>query len=247
MGKTKIYAHRGSKGTHPENTLEAFKEAIRLGVNGIELDVHLSKDGELVVIHDETVDRTTNGLGKVRDMTLGELKGLDAGSWFGWEFQGAAIPALDEVLELLAGTGIMLNVEIKSDVIPYEGIEQKVLEVLERHSYKEHAIISSFNHYSLKKIRELDSEIETAILFMEVLHEPWVYAKTIGAFGLHVHLPVAYTEMARTATNLRVPVRVFTVNKEKNMRELIDLGVDTIMTDYPERALKVRSERGVME
>ncbi|RDU37749.1 glycerophosphodiester phosphodiesterase [Neobacillus piezotolerans] len=244
MGRTKIYAHRGSKGTHPENTLEAFKEAVRLGVDGIELDVHLSKDGKLVIIHDETVDRTTDGSGNVRDMTLDELKSLDAGSWFGWEFQGAAIPTLDEVLELLAGTGIMLNVEIKSDVIPYEGIEQKVLEALERHSYKEQAIISSFNHYSLKKVRKLDPYIETAILFMEVLHEPWAYAKTIGAFGLHVYLPVAYTEMARTATNLGVPVRVFTVNKEKNMRELIQLGVDTIMTDYPERALEIRNGRG---
>ncbi|WP_059172150.1 glycerophosphodiester phosphodiesterase [Bacillus sp. FJAT-27445] len=244
MGKTKIFAHRGSKGTHPENTLEAFREAIRLGVDGIELDVHLSKDGELVIIHDETVDRTTNGSGNVRDMTVEELKSLDAGSWFGWEFQGATIPTLDEVLALLKGTGIRLNVEIKSDVIPYKGIEKKVLEALARHSYKENAIISSFNHYSLKRVRELDAEVETAILFMEVLHEPWEYAKTIGAFGLHVHTPVAYTEMARTAADLGVPVRVFTVNKEKKMKELIEMGIETIMTDYPERALEIRSERG---
>ena len=156
MNKTFIFAHRGSKGTHPENTLEAFKEAVRLGVDGIELDVHLTKDGELAIIHDETVDRTTNGTGYVRDMTMAELKKLDAGSWFSEEFYQSVIPTLAEVLSLLKDTDIKLNVEIKSDIIPYEGIEEKVLQTLESYSYKNNAIISSFNHYSVKKVHELD-------------------------------------------------------------------------------------------
>ncbi|RHW38977.1 glycerophosphodiester phosphodiesterase [Neobacillus notoginsengisoli] len=239
-GKTLIFAHRGSKGTHPENTLEAFREAIRVGADGIELDVHLSKDGELVIIHDEKVDRTTNGSGKVGQMTLAELKSLDAGSWLSWEFAGATIPTLDEVLELLKGTGIKLNVEIKSDVIPYEGIEKKVLETIGRHGYLENTVISSFNHYSVKKIRELNPNMRTAILFMELLYQPWNYAKSVGASALHVHLSVAYSEMAREAPAHGFPIRVFTVNKEKDMRNLFRAGVDTIMTDYPELALAIR-------
>ncbi len=98
---TKIFAHRGSKGTHPENTLASFKEAVRVGSDGIELDVHLTKDGQLVVIHDETVDRTTNGTGEIRNLTLAEIKAMDAGSWFKNDFAGEKIPTLDEVLHLL--------------------------------------------------------------------------------------------------------------------------------------------------
>lgn len=240
MKNTYIFAHRGSKGTHPENTLEAFGEAVRLGVDGIELDVHLTKDGELAVIHDETVDRTTNGTGYVRDMTMAELRKLDAGSWFSEEFHKAVIPTLGEVLELLKGTDIKLNVEIKSDIIPYEGIEEKVLATLGEYSYKEKAIISSFNHYSIKKVHELDSEIETAILFMEVLHQPWEYARTIGASALHVYQPVAFTEMSREAEKNGFPVRVFTVNHRDQMKQLMEIRVDTIMTDYPEQAIQIR-------
>lgn len=242
MKKTYIFAHRGSKGTHPENTIEAFREAVRLGVDGIELDVHLTKDGELAVIHDETVDRTTNGNGYVRDMTMAELKKLDAGSWFSEKFNMAVIPSLAEVLDLLKDTDIKLNVEIKSDIIPYEEIEEKVLKTLEEFSYKSKAIISSFNHYSVKKVHELDSEIETAILFMEVLHQPWEYARSIGASALHVYLPVAYTEMSREAERNNFPVRVFTVNDKEQMKQLIELGVETIMTDYPEVAMDIRKE-----
>lgn len=240
MGKTLIFAHRGSKGTHPENTLAAFKEAIRLGVDGIELDVHLTKDGELVVIHDETVDRTTNGTGRVIDFSLEELQQLDAGSWFAGEFKGEKIPTLSEVLELLKDTNITLNVEIKNDVIPYEGIEEKVLAVLEKYHYKEKTIISSFNHYCLKEVNRLDPTVETAILFMELLYEPWNYAKSIGAKALHVYEPVAFSKMSKESANAGYPVRVFTVNKEEHMAKLFELKIDTIMTDYPEKALNLR-------
>ena len=241
MNKTFIFAHRGSKGTHPENTLEAFKEAVRLGVDGIELDVHLTKDGELAIIHDETVDRTTNGTGYVRDMTMAELKKLDSGSWFSEEFNQSAIPTLAEVLSLLKDTNIKLNVEIKSDIIPYEGIEEKVLQTLESYSYKDKAIISSFNHYSVKKVHKLDPNIETAILFMEVLHAPWEYARSIGASALHVYLPVAFTEMSREAKRNNYPVRVFTVNDKVHIKQLIELQVETIMTDFPEIAIQIRN------
>ncbi|MBY0123524.1 glycerophosphodiester phosphodiesterase [Bacillus sp. S/N-304-OC-R1] len=240
MNNTLIFAHRGSKGTHPENTLSAFKEAVRLGVDGIELDVHLTKDGEVVVIHDETVDRTTNGNGKVQDFTLAELQKLDAGSWFSKDFTGEKIPTLNEVLDLLKDTEIVLNVEIKNDVIPYIGIEEKVLTIIDAYNYNNKTIISSFNHYCVKKVHQLNPSIETAILFMELLYEPWNYAKSLGASGLHVYVPVSFTDMSKESTKMGFPVRVFTVNEEIQMNQLIDLKIDTIMTDYPEKALKLR-------
>ena len=121
---TKIFAHRGSKGTHPENTLASFKEAVRVGSDGIELDVHLTKDGHLVVIHDETVDRTTNGTGEIRNLTLAEIKAMDAGGWFHNKYAGEKIPTLEEVLLLLTELGFngQLNIELKTDVIQYKGL-----------------------------------------------------------------------------------------------------------------------------
>ena len=109
-----IYAHRGSSGTHPENTIAAFTEAARLPVHGVEFDVHLTKDNELVVIHDETIDRTSNRTGFVKDMTLAELKSFDFGSWFSPNFNGQTIPTLYEVLQLFAHTTHHLNIELKS-------------------------------------------------------------------------------------------------------------------------------------
>ena len=127
-----IYAHRGSSGTHPENTLAAFREAARLPIYGVEFDVHLTKDGELVVIHDETIDRTSNGKGFVKDMTLAELRSFDFGSWFSDEFRGEPIPTLHEVLEVFSETSHHLNIELKSDIFPYEGMAEKVVAMVQR-------------------------------------------------------------------------------------------------------------------
>ena len=127
-----IYAHRGSSGTHPENTLPAFAEAVRVGADGIELDVHLSKDGYLIVMHDEEVDRTTNGKGLIREKTLEELKKLNAGGKFSKEFPAAKVPELKEVLGLLLQKNYrgMLMIEIKTDQYEYPGIEEKLAETL---------------------------------------------------------------------------------------------------------------------
>ncbi|WP_243355669.1 glycerophosphodiester phosphodiesterase [Bacillus litorisediminis] len=241
MSKTLIFAHRGSKGTHPENTLAAFQKAIELGVDGIELDVHVTKDGELVVIHDETVDRTTNGTGRICDLTLAEIKQFDAGSWFSPNFADEKIPALTEVLQLLKSTDILINIEIKSDIIAYENIEEKVLAAIKNSGLNESQfIISSFNHYSVARFKKLAPQIETAILFMEILLDPWEYAANMGASALHVYEPVAFTEMSKCAMKHGFPVRVFTVNSHEHMRALMDLQLSAIFTDFPEDALRIR-------
>ncbi|MYL46716.1 glycerophosphodiester phosphodiesterase [Virgibacillus halodenitrificans] len=237
---TLIFAHRGSAGTHPENTFAAYLEAERVGVDGIELDVQLTKDNQIVVIHDSTVNRTTNGIGKVKDYTLEEIKQLDNGSWFAPEFDGEKVPTLTEVLEWLQTNKLLLNIELKNEtnIVPY--LEELVIKEIEKHNLVERVIISSFNHYSIRKINKLNSKIECAILFLEKLYEPWNYATTVRAKGLHSYNPKTSDAMIREAQERGYPVRVFTVNKEERMQQLIAQGCSAIFTDYPERALQVR-------
>ena len=132
-----IVAHRGSSGDRPENTLPAFAEAVRVKADIIELDVHLSKDGHLIVMHDETVDRTTNGKGRICDKTLTELKELNAGSWFSEDYAATKVPTLKEVLDLLAAKNYrgILTIELKTDHYEYQGIEKKVSELLASQSW----------------------------------------------------------------------------------------------------------------
>ena len=166
MAYTKIIAHRGSRGNRPENTLEAFQEALKVSSDGIELDVHLSKDGQVVVIHDETVDRTTSGKGYVKDMTLKQLKELDAGSWFDPKYSNARIPTLQEVLDLLAENHFsgVLNVELKTDVFQYSAIEEKVLALAEPYLAQFSVIYSSFHYETLKRIKEKQPDAEIIML-----------------------------------------------------------------------------------
>lgn len=240
--KTLIFGHRGSAETHPENTMVSFEAAYEAGADGVELDVQLSKDLVPVVIHDETVDRTTNGKGWVKDLTVAELKNLDAGSWFDPSCSGATIPILEEVLEWIASTPLLLNIELKSGVVRYPQIEERVLSLVKKYQLIDRVIISSFNHYSLVEIRQLDPTIETAILFMEGLYEPWNYAKSVGAKGLHCFLPVAVPELLIGAKQAGTPVRPFTVNEDKHIAALIKNGVDALITDCPEKAVKIRNE-----
>lgn len=241
MKPTSIFAHRGSKGNRPENTLAAFREALSLEIEGIELDVHMTKDKQLVVIHDETVDRTTNGKGFVKDLTLNEIKQLDAGSWFSKEYEGEKIPTLSEVLELVKSSNFKLNIELKNDVFLYEGIEEAVLNEVEKYSYTDNVILSSFNHYSIRKCLDLNPALETGVLFMEGLYKPWEYAKFVGATSIHVFEPAAayYVQMKEAAN---IPIRTFTVNNDDRIEFFIRNHIDAIFTDYPEKALDIRKQ-----
>lgn len=238
---TKIFAHRGSAGTHPENTLAAFQEAIRVGADGIEIDIQLTKDHELVVIHDHTLDRTTNGTGEVQSYTLAELKKFDAGSKFSPEFKEEKIPSFLEVLELIKGTNVELNVEIKNRAKHETGVEKKVVEDLEKAGLTNKIIISSFNHQTLKKVKELRPDLECAILYMKKMDTPWNYASQFGATALHTYEKETEIDMIHEAQEKGFPVRVFTVNDEEGMEKLIRAHVSAIITDYPEIALRKRA------
>lgn len=232
-----IYAHRGSSGTHPENTIAAFYEASRLPIYGVEFDVHLTKDGELVVIHDETIDRTSDGMGFVKDMTFAELRTFDFGSWFSNKCQGELIPTLREVLDVFSKTSHHLNIELKSDIFPYEGMPEKVVEMVQQLKLDTRVVISSFDHGAIRAVKKIAPHIETAALFMEVLVDPLDYLGNIPTDALHISLPSAVRSSMRKVVEEGAVVRVFTVNEEKYAATLRKIGVTAIFTDHPEKMM----------
>lgn len=239
---TQIFAHRGSSGTHPENTMAAFREAERVGADGIELDVQLSKDGEVVVIHDEELSRTTNGTGFVKDYTLKQLKKLDASHTFSGKIEVQRIPALTEVLEMFVCNQMLLNIELKNSQYLYPGMEEKVISLVKKYKLEDRVIISSFNHYSLVHCYQLDPGIETAPLYRDGLFRPWVYAKAIGAKGIHPNIKAAPNFIISAAMKENIAVRPYTINKEKVMKRLFKIHCTSFITDFPAIAIQLRGE-----
>jgi len=236
-----VLGHRGASGYAPENTLEAFKLAMDMGADGFELDVHLSKDGELVVIHDETVDRTTDGTGFVGEMTLAELKALDASN-HKEAYKGAKIPTLAEVYDLIRDTNHIVNVEIKTDNIFYPQLEEKVLALEKEMGMEGRIVYSSFNHYTVKKIRALAPDAQIGMLFGDVLVEPYDYCKSVGANLLHpskANLNVP--GLAEKAKEAGLGMNVWTVNEVEYMEKCLACGAG-IVTNYPDIAVKLRNK-----
>lgn len=239
---TQIWAHRGWSANYPENTLIAFRKAAEAGADGFEFDVHRTRDRQLVVIHDESLERTTNGKGLVADSTLSELRSLDAGGYFGREFAGEKIPTLDEVLNFAAtfSHGLTLNLELKTDQIEYPGIERQAWESVQKFGLESATIFSSFNHYSLRRLVQISSEAKVAPLYMERLVDPWRYAFHLQAAAIHPSFETVTPEIVRTCHEVGQHVHVFTVNDEATAQVLMKMGVDAIMTDKPDLLLKVR-------
>jgi glycerophosphoryl diester phosphodiesterase len=235
---TKIWAHRGASAYAPENTIPAFKMALEMGVDGIELDVHESADGKLMVIHDETVDRTSNGKGRVVDMTCQELKQLSFSNG-NENYPNARIPTLREVYGLVKNTGILVNVEIKCDVVIYYGIWNKLIELEREMGMQGRILYSSFNHYVLMKLREVDPSAKIGLLYDNGLVDPWVYAKYVKAEAIHPHYLVALKGegLIPGCRKAGIDVNAWTVNDKNVMRELIDANINAIITNYPDVAL----------
>lgn len=225
-----ILAHRGVSDEYPENTMEAFKEAFNKGMDGIELDVQLSKDEELVVIHDERVDRTSNKKGLVKDFTLEELKKLDVGSFKDKKFKMCRIPTLEEVLEFFQDKGKIINIELKTGEFIYEGIEEKVLKAIEKYNLKENVLITSFNHQSIKRFRELDKEIRVGILLYDTQFD---LARYVNDYNIeYINPSIEYIGVDRGSfSKLKKEGKVittYTVNSIEKMKELKKLGINII-------------------
>lgn len=229
---TKIWAHRGSSGFAPENTMPAFEVAKELDVDGIELDVQMTKDGELVVIHDETINRTSDGKGWVKDFTLEQLRKFNfAKNKPGFGF--VSIPTLREVYELFQDTDYVINVELKTSVVPYE-IEEKVHELTVEMGMEDRVLYSSFSHSSVKKMQNYVTKEKTAFLFCD----GWLDVASYGAaHGVQALNPAIYylemEKMVRECHEKGMQVNVWTVNEEEHALRLRDMGVDTIITNHP--------------
>lgn len=236
-----IYAHRGASGYAPENTLEAFRLAMDMGADGFELDVHLSRDGELIVMHDETVDRTTNGTGRIMDMTVSELKALDACN--GMEkYKGVKVPTLAEVFSLIQGTKLLINCELKTDNIQYPGIEEKCLKLAEKMGVENRLLYSSFNHYSLMKLKALNPNAPTGALYSNAIYQPWDYVRPLGIENIHPHWGNLYLPgLIEGCLNAGVGINPWTVNEETVMKLCIRHGIG-IITNYPDKALSLRAK-----
>jgi glycerophosphoryl diester phosphodiesterase len=236
---TQIFAHRGYSASFAENTLGSFLEAEKAGADGVELDVQLTKDGELVVIHDEKVDRTTSGNGLVKDFLFKDLRKLNANKK---SIQKEPIPALTEVFEWLTSNKLLCNIELKNAFLPYKGMEEKVIQLVRKFDLMDRIILSSFNHYSIVYSYRLAPEIEMAPLFLEGIYMPWVYSQAIRARGMHPRYSTMPDDVMIQTLNNGIAVRPYTVNKEEDMHRLFKINCTAIITDDPVTALKLRKQ-----
>ena len=232
-----IFAHRGASGTHPENTMVAFRAAAEKGTDGIELDVQMTGDGEIVIIHDELVNRTTNGRGAIERMTAREVAALDAGSWFSPAFAGEKIPTLHEFFTWASSNSLQINIELKTNKVPYHGIEKKVLDLIEHYCMRGRVIISSFNFDSIKRVIELDPHIAVAGLVWKIRRDAISKAKDLGLTALHTQPSFALSNYGREAIDSGMLLRLYTINDVRVWERIKKSGipVEAIITDYPEK------------
>ena len=236
-------AHRGASGHCPENTRASFVRAIELGADMVELDCQRTQDAAVVVIHDETLDRTTSGKGRVQDFTLREIKALDAGAWFGSEFAGEEVLTLEQAVEILRGR-VQLNLEIKGEDSPGR-LEIQCVGIVRSLRFFADTCFSSFSPARMRLVRDLAEDARIAVL-MDA-GTPWsdgfALAADLGAEAMHPERRLVTADAVGEAHRRGLEVRVWPVNRPAEMEALADLGVDGIFTDFPERLLRIGVRR----
>jgi glycerophosphoryl diester phosphodiesterase len=239
---TQIFAHRGSKGNRPENTLAAFAEAVRVGSDGIELDVHLTRDKQLVVIHDESLERTTNGAGLVRNMTFEEIQHYSAGAWFAAQYENEKVPLLSQVLDLLVAMSFTgaLNIEIKTDKFHYPGIEKMTSELLTSQDFPFSHLYCSFNLKSLQILSELEAGAD--LCFLLANSDKKIQQGLATDFITHLHPRLDWLQKnIDKLDQLGKPLRPWTLNDDADIHLAFDHHLSGFMTDYPEHAVQIKS------
>ncbi|MDO5737616.1 MAG: glycerophosphodiester phosphodiesterase [Propionibacteriaceae bacterium] len=236
---TEIWAHRGASAYAPENTIPAFKLALDQGAQGIELDLQRSADGVLVVVHDETINRTSSGFGRVMDLTFDELRRCDFSNGF-IGHRNVRIPTLTEVLDLIRPTNAMLNVELKNSVVAYPDLELEAAAMVADAGMSDRVLFSSFNHASLANLRDVVPPSKIGVLYSDGLYNPWQYARWIGAGALHPNWHALWQpDYVWLAHEAGVKVNVWTVDEEKDVARALEMGVDALVTNFPDRAKRV--------
>ncbi len=228
-----IIGHRGAAGEAPENTIASFLLAVEQGAHAIELDAVLSKDGELIVFHDDTLDRTTTGKGVITDLTWKEIQQVDAGLWFHERFEGERVPSLEEVFAKLPASTI-INIELKGMA---EQLEERLVDLLVRWDRVESVFLSSFQHKKLAKMKRLIPEIRVGVGYTADVVDHIAFAKLFGdgLFSLHPHHQLIGLDEIRQAVQAGIRVYPYTVNKPDVMQSLLQAGASGLITDFPGR------------
>jgi glycerophosphoryl diester phosphodiesterase len=237
-----IIGHRGAMGYAPENTIVSFEEAIRRGADWIELDVQLSADGEVVVMHDTSVDRTTNGQGLIRDLPWKKIKGFDAGAWYGNEYSHQYVPSLTDVISRFRNKKTArhhpLGVVIELKTIRGSGgsLADAVVALLKKEDFTERVIVISFDAVALQEVRAADKHLPTGFLYSEEKDKsPVDFAKEIGAQAIFPRKTCLTTRLVASAHKVGLSVATWTANTKTEMKRIMACGVDAIATNYPDR------------
>lgn len=238
----KNYAHRGFCGKYPENTMLAFEKAIEEGVDGIENDVQLTKDGEMVIMHDETVDRTTDGKGWIKDYTLRELKELDAGGKFDPKFAGLKVPTLREYLELVKDQPIVTNIEMKTGVFEYREMEQKLADIIRVYHLEEKVLITSFNHFTIMRMKKLAPELKYGFLAYDWRLDAGEYTQKNGIPCYHPDYHNLTWEVVEDLKAHGIEVNPYTVDDPDDIRDMMAKGVHAIITNRPDVVNEIRGK-----
>lgn len=241
-GELLIYGHRGAMAYAPMNTIAAYELAAEQGAQGIELDVHRSKDGYPVIVHDFSVDATTDGTGTVSQMTLAQLKALDAGSWFDESFAGLRIPTLDEVFEAV-GQRLLINIEIKSITPETDGVEQVVADCIARHNMADRVLVSCFNPPALKRFAAIMPQVPIGFLYANFIPmDTPSLMKDIPHQAYHPYFQMIDADLVAEAKAANRIVNSWTVNEADEAKRLQSLGVEGIITNNPDTILSALSE-----
>ena len=237
-----VTAHRGAAGYAPENTLAAIEKGLESGAQRIEVDIHQSKDGKLFIMHDETLDRTTNGHGLLKDMNSDELLKLDAGSWFSAEYHGEKLPLLDQAFKMINGKAVFV-IELKHGSDFYPGIEKKVVDMVRRYNAYEWVIIHSFDDNVLRTIHRLDPKITLHKLFVfktnlfPLMYDVKIHLALLKDYLFTKEISVYYKfvnpALVSRAHKLGFKVNAWTVDDPEVAKRLVNMGVDGIITNYP--------------
>lgn len=244
---TRVIAHRGFSSRAPENTVAAIERAIESGAPMVEIDVTMTADDRVILLHDETLDRTTTGTGPPTDLNLEAIRLLDAGSWFSEEFAGEPVPTLDEVLDTVDGR-ILLNIEIKSEAVQH-GVVAKVADLVADHGMIDQVVVSSFSPEALIRMGSANPAIVTVTLFNKDLHtgvDPLEIVLEAGSRGFNISSKRVTVEMVERCHAHGIPVAVYTVNDESEMFRLMAMGVDAVFTDHPDRMIEIAAESAAL-
>ncbi|MCC6174856.1 MAG: glycerophosphodiester phosphodiesterase [Chloroflexi bacterium] len=238
QGRPRVFGHRGAMGYAPENTFASFERAVALGVDAIELDVHLSADGQVVVIHDPDLSRTTNGQGMVSEHPLAVLERLDAGHSFDPAYTGQRIPTLDETLAWARGR-VVLDIEIKGGPAPYPGIAEKVVELIRKHGMVDQTIVISFDHPTVKRVKEVAPDQATGTLYSCRPVDPVAVARAASANAILPHWSYCHSEDVERAHAAGLSVHPWATSAPEVIAALVEMGVDSVCSNHPDRVVQV--------